>query len=114
MSTYIERLATELRNRFDDHDRVGFEAALARMVANLTYAGPVPLARQVFVANGKPVEGEHAIAEPTPVWPSDATRDHLREREWNNALDGCARKLGPCECRSPADQAVCMHRRPQL
>jgi hypothetical protein len=91
VSSYAERLATELRNAYEAHSRDAFEAALKRMVDTMTYAGPV----------------EHA----GEVWPGPKARITLRELESANLLKGCTRRLDPCTCGSPAEQATCMHRR---
>lgn len=41
MSSYAERLAIELRNAYEAHDRDAHERALRRMVQGMAYAGPV-------------------------------------------------------------------------
>jgi hypothetical protein len=42
MSNLAQRLATDLRNAYEGHDREAFERHLARMTAALEYTGPTP------------------------------------------------------------------------
>lgn len=46
MSSYAERLATELRNAYEAHDRDAHDRALRRMVDSMTYAGPAVPTRE--------------------------------------------------------------------
>jgi hypothetical protein len=48
MSSYVERLATELRNAYEAHDRDAFDRALKRMADAMVYAGPVPSTRRAI------------------------------------------------------------------
>lgn len=83
-STYAQRLATELRNRYEDHDNIGFQAALDRMVKALDGYDE---ARKI------PNLG-------TPPPPLCETSIPIV----------CGRNLQPCECHNPHEASQCMFR----
>lgn len=77
--SYATRLAQELRNRFDDHDRVGHEESLKRMTAALEYAG--------LPDGWTPARRNMAPGATFQRFP----------------IAGCTRKLAPCQAKPPRE-----------
>lgn len=81
-TSYAQRLATSLRNAYEMRDRDMFDRELGRMVATLTYTGPV-------------TNDERAQADVEAQWGGTPT---------------CGRS-GGCQCATWPQAKTCMHRR---
>lgn len=93
MTSYAERLAIELRNAYEAHDRDAHDRALRRMVETMTYTGPVPAQKPQTLAR-------------------DAVRTSQPDSVNNATFAGslhCAKDA--CDCTSWPQAKTCMHRR---
>jgi hypothetical protein len=86
MTSYAERLAIELRNAYEAHDRDAHDRALRRMVETMTYTGPIPKREQVH----------------------GAPPDSVNNATFAGSLN-CT--LSACECKTWPQAKTCMHRR---
>jgi hypothetical protein len=101
MSSYAERLATELRLAYEAHDRDALERGLRRMVSTMHYSGPVEdRQRQSDCSKGKDCTCGRTIQRETCMERTATKRPH-------GARDGdlcpdCGWTCNVCVCEAPA------------
>lgn len=89
MTSYADRLAIELRNAYEAHDRDAHERALRRMVETMAYTGPIPTQNRELVRE----QPQHPVNNVT----------------FAGSLH-CTKPEG-CDCTSWPQAKTCMHRR---
>jgi hypothetical protein len=123
MSSYAERLASELRNAYEAHDRDAFDRATRRMVQTMHYTGPVE-DRQRAVSDcakgkgctcGRTIQRETCM-ERTGGASAQPAREPVHEAPQhpvnNTTFAGSVHCTRPeCECTSWPQAKTCMHRR---
>ncbi len=121
--SYATRLATDLRNAYEDHDRDRFEAALARMVRTMVYTGPTALYvptegdmadLQLRMAQETRERASGALSAPMdlPKPPPPLCETSIPHPPGAIEQPQCARNDAyPCACYSQHARAVCMYRR---